>query len=124
MLLIMVVLALMGLARLPVPCVGDGQGRPCSIAQCACTAACTCKAACEAMAREPRSDHHACHMGATTPLEATSHFALPQAPPPMALAGMIRWLTPARTAFERPVPAPSHASPCLPRPEPPPRRMA
>lgn len=124
MLLIMVVLALMGLARLPVPCVGDGQGRPCSIEQCACTAACTCKVACEAMAQEPRAAHHACHMGAAAPTEAPDHFALPRDPLPMTLAGMFRWVPPGRSAFEHAGPAPSTDSPFLPRPEPPPRRVA
>lgn len=124
MLLVVVVLALMGLARLPVPCVGDGQGHPCSVEQCACTEACSCKLACETMAQEPASDHHACHIGASGPSEATDHFALRQAPAPMALAGMIRRVPAAGSTFERPVPAPSIDSPLLPLPEPPPRLLA
>lgn len=125
MLLAVVMLALMGLARLPLPCVGDGQGHPCSIESCACTAACTCKAACETKAAmDQPSPHHACHMGTMPASEAPPHFALPDAPPPAALVSRVRLPSPQGIAPERPVSAPTVDAPFLPMPEPPPRPLA
>lgn len=122
-LLVVLLLALMGLARLPVPCLGDGHGNPCRATACACTAACSCKLACQAAAQAPASGHHACHMG-VIPQEASAHFALPEAPLQTALAASFRLGPVAAGSYERPRPALRGESPWLPRPEPPPRPLA
>lgn len=85
--MVLVVLLLMGAARLPSPCVGDGEGHPCTIESCVCDASCSCKFACEAAA-EPRG-HATCHMGAAMPAEHdadVAHSTMPKLPPPTLLS--------------------------------------
>jgi len=123
MLLAVVVLALMGLARLPVPCVGDGQGHPCSMEHCACTTACSCKLACQSMEAHD-SPHHACQMANMPHSAPTQHFSMPDAPPPMVIGGLFRWSLNERLELGQPGSAPHVDSPLLPLPEPPPRRLA
>lgn len=120
MLLAVVVLALMGLAHLPVPCLGDGAGHACSVERCACTLACSCRLSCQQMAAAP---HHACHMAHMPNAEGPSHFALRHAPP--MLVAVRLFLTPAvRPGLTRPTEPARFASLRLPLPEPPPRRLA
>lgn len=119
MLLAVVVLALMGLARLPVPCLGDGHGHPCAIEACACTEACSCKLSCEAMATDP---HYKCHMGGQAGAEPPAHFSLPDQPP-AALAIRPLWAHEGAIALDRPASAPALEAPLLPLPEPPPRSL-
>ncbi len=118
MLLAVLVLALMGLARMPVPCVGDGAGQHCTVNACACTDACSCRLSCQAMASDP---HFLCRMDQGE--KAPAHFSLPE-PPPAVLGVRIVWPAPVAAAPDLPAAASSREPPVLTLPEPPPRALS
>jgi hypothetical protein len=120
--MMILVLFMMGARELPRPCIGDGQGNPCAIARCQCTALCSCRSVCGLESSETAETAPACHMHAgAEPTVLPQHVTLPDPPPPMLLA----------SAMRAPVPAPSvggpafmplfHPAPRILPPEPPPR---
>lgn len=118
----LVVLLLMGAARLPIPCVGDGQGNPCSATSCVCDASCSCMLACEAAAKQ-EDPHAACHMAAGMPADAgPAHSTLPrvQVPTLLAVPFVFRAISPRSERWALPVSAAYHP-PFLSIAEPPPR---
>ncbi|HEY9899784.1 MAG TPA: hypothetical protein V6D00_11430 [Pantanalinema sp.] len=120
----LVVLLLMGAARLPIPCVGDGQGNPCAVTSCVCDASCSCKFACEAAAKH-KDPHAACHLAAGMPADhdaGPAHSTLPRVQAPTLLAGpfVFRTISPRSDRWAPPVGATYHP-PFLAIAEPPPR---
>lgn len=88
-LIALVALLLMGAARLPSPCVGDGQGHPCTVESCVCEALCSCKLACERASK--LRGHASCHMGTDMPAEhdaGTAHSSMPKLQPPTLLSAV------------------------------------
>lgn len=153
MLLIALVLLLMGAKDLPRPCVGDGQGNPCSIERCQCTTLCSCKATCTIPPPQPEAlesgmaerdasvlmcrtlpepelqappQTAACHVeGASASHLPLAHFSLPGSAIPVLLA---RPLDPRLLAWggadARFTEPRTPATRLLPPPEPPPRLRA
>jgi hypothetical protein len=116
------VLLLMGAARLPIPCVGDGHGNSCAVASCVCDAGCSCTLACEATTQDP---HAACHMAAGMPAEhdaGPAHSTLPrvQVPTLLAVPFVFRTISPRSERWVSPVSATYHP-PDMAIAEPPPR---
>ncbi|MNX09460.1 hypothetical protein D3C86_391910 [compost metagenome] len=125
MMMIALALLLMGARDLPRPCLGDGMGNACAIAQCQCTDLCSCRSVCGLDASSTALDEPSCHMHASEdPAANPGHFSLPEPQPPTLLIAASRWLPP-RQFVETPAFAPDpYLSLNLSPPEPPPRIRA
>ena len=123
--MIALALLLMGARDLPRPCLGDGMGNACAIAQCRCTERCSCRSVCGLDASSAGLDGAACHMHASEkPAANPGHFSLPEPKPPTLLIAASRWLL-SRLLVEAPAFASDpYPSPSLLPPEPPPRIRA
>ncbi|MNY09637.1 hypothetical protein D3C86_1425680 [compost metagenome] len=89
---------------MPSPCVGDGEGHPCTIESCVCEASCSCTFACDSAAE--RRGHATCHMGAAMPAEHdrdVAHSTMPKLQPPTLLAADLAF-RPLRPEAYRPLP--------------------
>lgn len=123
MLMVLVALLLMGAARLPVPCVGDGHGQACTIETCICEATCSCTFACESKAK--LRGHAACHMASEMPADhdaGVAHASMPKLQPPVLLS-LVWAFMPMRPDSHRHLPdvRAGYPSPFLSTAEPPPR---
>lgn len=114
-------LLVMGMAKLPVPCVGDGFGQACNPAACQCLPSCSCKSVCAA------EDALAPTCCSVEPIDTDSsvrlnHFSPPFPQPAFLLA--LPWQLAMAEREPPPIVSVSrYRSPFLTQAEPPPRLL-
>lgn len=117
LLLSLVILLVMGSARMPISCPGDGHGNACTATSCMCDETCSCQAK-EAFAREMCGLSDEEH-------DAPGRDLRPPAPQVPALLAVHERLHARATSSDwRPAPLVAQASPDLDADPPPPRRSS